>query len=190
VREISLHLLDIIENSISAGAACVTLDIIEDLDNDLLNITIVDDGKGMDAETVKRITDPFYTTRTTRKVGLGIPLLKAAAEACNGFLTIESEPGKGTEVTVQFQNSHIDRMPLGDIPTTMLGLVVGSPEVHWKMRYVSDGQEFFFDDAEIKQELEGVPLSDPDIIRFLSSYLKEGIASVHNSQMSVGLQDK
>jgi len=190
VREISLHLLDIIENSISAGAACVMLDIVEDHVVDILKIRIVDDGRGMDAETVKKISDPFYTTRTTRKVGLGIPLLKAAAEACNGYLSIESEPGKGTTVTVAFQHSHIDRMPLGDIPTTMLGLIIGSPEVHWKMRYESDGQEFLFDDAEIKQALEGIPLSDPDVIRFISAYLKDGIELIHESQMSVSLQDE
>ncbi len=190
MREISLHLLDIIENSISAGAACVILKIIEDHRQDLLTISISDNGKGMDAETIKKITDPFYTTRTTRRVGLGIPLLKAAAEACNGFLSIESEPGKGTVVTVQFQHSHIDRMPLGDIATTMLGLIIGSPEVNWKMQYVCDDHEFIFDDTEIKQELDGIPLSDPDVIRFITSYLKENITSVQQPQMSVQILDR
>ena len=94
-------------------------------------MSVEDNGKGMDAEMVARVTDPFVTSRTTRKVGLGIPLLKAAAEACEGGLTIQSEPGKGTWCEVEFQRSHIDRMPLGDLAATMLTLVVGSPEVHW-----------------------------------------------------------
>ena len=190
MREISLHLLDIIENSISAGATCVILEIIEDHENDLLTLKIKDNGKGMDPEIVNKITDPFHTSRTTRKVGLGIPLLKAAAEACNGYLTIDSEPGVGTIVTVQFQHSHIDRMPLGDIQTTMLGLFIGSPEVNWKLNFVNDGQTFSFDDEVIKKELDGVPLSSPEVIRFVSDYLIEGIASVYEPQISVSIKDK
>jgi signal transduction histidine kinase len=103
VRELTLHLLDIAENSIAAGAKTIKISVIEDTQKDILRLSVEDDGKGMDAETVQKVVDPFVTSRTTRKVGLGIPLLKEAAEACNGWLKISSEPGKGTKVDVQIQ---------------------------------------------------------------------------------------
>lgn len=132
----------------------------------------------MDADTVAKITDPFVTSRTTRKVGLGIPLLKAAAEACDGSLTIESTLGKGTRIRVDFKRSHIDRMPLGDLASTLQTLVIGSPEVHWRFLYCVDGQEFEFDDEAVKQELEGISLSDPQVLRFVREYLNEGIQNI------------
>lgn len=178
MREIALHLLDIINNSVSAGAKNITLDINEDYQADVLNLKITDDGKGIDPETLRRIVDPFYTTRTTRRVGLGIPLFKAAAEACNGHFSIESQVGVGTQVTASFQHSHIDRMPLGDIATTMLELVIGSPDIHWMLNYTVNDSTFVFDDAEIKRVLEGVPLSDPAVIKFLREYLHEGIEEI------------
>jgi len=180
LKEISLHLLDIVENSLSAKADEICITITENSRTDTLNIKIQDNGIGMDAETVAKIIDPFVTSRTTRKVGLGIPLLKAAAEACNGYLKIWSEKGKGTDVEVQFQLSHIDRMPLGDIPGTLLSLVTGTPNVHWVCRYSVDDKEFVFDDQPIKAELEGVPLSEPEVIRFLKNYLKEGFSQIQN----------
>ncbi len=185
MREIALHLLDVINNSISAGAKNIRLEIVEDYRTDQLNLKITDDGKGIDPETLKRIVDPFYTTRTTRRVGLGIPLLKLAAESCNGSLKIDSEVGVGTVVSVSFQHSHIDRMPLGDIATTMLELVVGTPDVHWTMMYRINDKVFEFDDAEIKAVLEGVPLSDPDVIRFLRQYLKDGIEEIKPDKSEV-----
>jgi signal transduction histidine kinase len=115
MREITLHLLDIAENSVAAGAKNIDIYIEENLLKDRLYLSIEDDGKGMDEETVKAITDPFTTSRTERKVGLGIPLLKNAAEACEGSLTVTSALGKGTKIEATFQHSHIDRMPLGDV---------------------------------------------------------------------------
>lgn len=180
MKEITLHLLDLAENSVSAGARTVEIAVCEDLAADLLTASLQDDGRGMDAETVRKVTDPFYTSRTTRKVGLGIPLLKGAAEECNGGLTISSQPGAGTRVEVFFQHSHIDRMPLGNLSTTFLGLTVGHPEVHWIFRYTArkPGVEetFEFDDQPIKETIEGVPLSHPDVLTYLREILDEGIA--------------
>jgi anti-sigma regulatory factor (Ser/Thr protein kinase) len=178
LRELALHLLDIAENSISAKANNITIEVKEDTHQDRLVLVVQDDGVGMDEEMVRRVVDPFVTSRTTRKVGLGIPLLKAAAEGCNGCLTIESQPGKGTRVEVVFQRSHIDRMPLGDITSTILSLVVGTPEVHWTFRYFFDGDRFVFDDAPIKRELEDIPLTEPGVINFIRVYLQEGIQHV------------
>ena len=178
MRELSLHLLDIAEYGVSAGAQNMTIAIAEDLRTDRLRLTVEDDGRGMDAAMVEQVTNPFITTRTTRKVGLGIPLLKLAAESCNGWLTVESTPNAGTTVNAEFQRSHIDRMPLGDVPGTLLALLVGWPQVHWVLCYRVDEEEFVFDDAPIKDELGDVPLSDPDVLKFLRGALREGIADV------------
>ena len=178
MRELSLHLLDIAENGVSAGAQNITITIVEDLRADRLTLTVEDDGRGRDAAMVEQVTNPFITTRTTRKVGLGIPLLKLAAEMCDGGLTVESTPNVGTTVNVDFQRSHIDRMPLGDVAGTMLSLLIGWPQVHWVLRYRVDDEEFVFDDAPIKEELGDLPLSDPEVIGFLREALNEGIADV------------
>ncbi len=178
MRELSLHLLDIAENGVSAGAQNITITIVEDLRTDRLQLAVEDDGRGMDAAMVEQVTNPFITTRTTRKVGLGIPLLKLAAEMCDGRLTVESTPNVGTTVNVDFQRSHIDRMPLGDVVGTLLALLVGWPQVHWVLRYRVDDEEFVFDDAPIKEELGDLPLSDPEVIGFLRGALREGIADV------------
>jgi len=179
MREIALHLLDLAENSVSAGAQTVIITICEDLRADRLTASIADDGRGMDAETLKKVTDPFYTSRTTRKVGLGIPLLKGVAEECNGSLTVSSTPGKGTLVEVSFQHSHIDRMPLGNLSGTFLGLTVGHPDTHWIFRYTARGKTaedtFEFDDQPVKETLQDVPLSHPEVLTYLRESLEEGL---------------
>ena len=178
MRELSLHILDIAENSVSAGGSRVEVSVIEDLVNDKLSIIIADNGKGMDAETVNRVLDPFVTSRTTRKVGLGLPLLKAAAEDCNGDLTIQSEPGVGTTIQVTFQHSHIDRMPLGDLAETWLTLLLGSPEVNWVFHYQVDDEVFFINDLELKRELVGISLTEPGVMRVIRQLIRDGVNSV------------
>lgn len=178
MRELALHLLDIAENSVSALASIIRISIEENRAADRLRMVIGDNGKGMDTQTVARITDPFVTSRTTRKVGLGLPLLKAAAEACNGGLEIWSEVGQGTTVTIEFQLSHIDRMPLGDLSSTLMTLVIGSPEVRWVFQYTVDGHVFEFDTQPILETLDGVPLTDPAILAYLRNMLEEGVAEV------------
>jgi hypothetical protein len=181
LREIALHLLDIAENSVTAGARNIEITVEEDLQSDRLKAVVQDDGRGMDEQLLARVTDPFVTIRTTRKVGLGIPLLKAAAEACNGYLCITSTSGKGTRLQVEFQRSHIDRMPLGDIAGTILTLVVAYPETHWVFHYRVDDTEFTFDDKPIKSELEEIPLTEPSILAFIRESLQEGVASVQQA---------
>lgn len=179
MREIALHLLDLAENSVSAGARTVEITICEDQRVDRLSASIADDGRGMDAETVKKVTDPFYTSRTTRKVGLGIPLLKGAAEECNGGLNITSQPGAGTHIEVNFQLSHIDRMPLGNLASTFLTLTVAHPDTHWIFRYTARGSTkedtFEFDDRPVKETLDGLPLTHPDVLTYLRQSLEEGL---------------
>lgn len=186
MKEIALHLLDISENSVAAQASNISITVCEDLANDRLKASVKDDGSGMDAEMVKQVADPFFTSRTTRKVGLGIPLFKEAAEACNGSLCILSAPGKGTTLEVDFQRSHIDRMPLGDLSGTFLTLVVANPQVHWIFRYeiiLPDGtlgSAYEFDDRPIKEELQDISLSEPDVLAFLRGAIDEGIMEVRD----------
>ena len=178
MRELALHLLDIAQNSVAAQARNITISVIENTSADRLHLAVEDDGFGMNAETIQRVVDPFVTSRTTRSVGLGIPLLKAAAESCEGFLEIESQVGVGTRVDVEFRRSHIDRMPLGDVGETFLTLVVGCPEIHWRFVYQFDQDLFEFDDVEIKQTLEGISMSEPSVLSYLRGYLQQGIAQI------------
>lgn len=181
MRELALHILDIAENSVSAKAGTISIAVEEDHAADRLKISVEDNGKGMSPEMVERVTDPFVTSRTTRKVGLGIPLLKAAAEACEGGLKIRSALGEGTCVTVEFQLSHIDRMPLGNMTDTILTLVVGSPEVRWIFTYTVDGQAFEFDSQPITEALEDVPLTDPAVLAYLRECLDTGITALNGT---------
>lgn len=187
MREIALHLLDIAENSAAAEARNVTISVREDLVHDRLLASVRDDGRGMDPELAACVSDPFVTSRTTRKVGLGIPLLKAAAESCGGGLEIETAPGRGTTLRVEFQHSHIDRMPLGDLASTWLTLVVAHPQIHWTFEYGADlpaeetPVEFIFDDRPIKEVLGEVPLSEPDVLAYLRESLETGFARVRQA---------
>ena len=197
MRELALHILDIAENSVSAQAQNITICVTEDLVIDRLTISVQDNGKGMDAETVAHVIDPFVTSRTTRKVGLGIPLLKEAAELCNGDLTIKSTPGVGTLINVDFQRNHIDRMPLGNLADTYLSLLVAHPEVHWRLQYkvisLEEGvtndnppgavqQIFDFDDAPVKETLEGIPLCDPTVLTYLRGVFESSIQELQIDQ--------
>ncbi len=178
MREIALHILDIAANSISAGAKNISVRITASSKDDTLDVSISDDGKGMTPEMIRMVTDPFTTSRTERNVGLGIPLLKAAAEACCGWFRIDSKPGKGTEVRARFQLSHIDRMPLGDLPDTFLGLLIGTPDVHWTFQVKKDELVFDFDDTELKNELGADCLSEPEVIRYIRMLFSEGIEPI------------
>lgn len=173
MRELSLNILDIAQNSLSAGAALVSLAVEEDSRADSLVLTVEDNGCGMDADTLQRVRDPFYTTRTTRKVGMGIPLFRMAAEMTGGALDIWSEPGKGTAVTASFGLSHIDRMPLGDMVGTVTALIRLNPHVDFVYRHTVDGRTFQMDTRELRQQLGDVPLNEPDVMEWIDGYLRE-----------------
>jgi anti-sigma regulatory factor (Ser/Thr protein kinase) len=173
LRELALHILDIAENSLNAGATLITIEVIEDPRADRLTIRVADNGRGMDAELARRVADPFVTTRATRRVGLGLPFLKQAAEMCNGKLTIDSTRGTGTIITATFQHSHLDRMPLGDLSGTILTLVVGNPPADFVYRHIVNDITFEFDTRPIKRELGDVPLSEPGVIEYLRREISE-----------------
>lgn len=177
MRELALHILDIAENSISANAEKISILISEDIDEDILRIEIEDNGNGMDPETLKKVVDPFVTSRTTRSVGLGIPFMKLAAEACDGSFSITSKIDCGTKVEATFRHSHIDRMPLGSITDTLLTLIVGTPDVHWVVEYQNGKDQFIFDSEPLKEFLGEIPLSDPGVIKYIRTTLEEGLKS-------------
>jgi hypothetical protein len=177
MRELSLHILDVLQNSLEAGATLVELVIEEDLTGDRLVIVVRDNGRGMDQATLARVVDPFYTTRKTRQVGLGIPLFQAAAERSNGSLGITSLVGKGTEVRAVFQHSHIDRAPLGDMTGTLLTFILGGVCDLAYVHRVNDRQ-FTFSTAEIRAGLGEVSLSHPAVRGWLREYIAEGEGSL------------
>ena len=173
MRELSLNVLDIAQNSLSAGASLVEIAVSEDTEKDELVISVRDNGRGMTPEQAARVRDPFYTTRTTRKVGMGIPLFRMAAEMTGGSLDIVSEPGKGTAVTASFSLSHIDRMPLGDMAGTVTALIRLNPGVDFVYRHTVDGRSFEMDTRELRAQLGDVPLSEPDVMEWIDGYLRE-----------------
>lgn len=171
--EISLNILDVAENSTRAGASLVEISVDADTAADRLTVIIKDDGCGMTAEQASKVTDPFFTSRTTRKVGLGVPFFKYAAESTGGSFTIESQPGKGTTVTAVFILSHIDRMPLGDINSTIHTLIIYHPESDFVYRYSYNKASFTLDTREFKQILGDVPFHAPEISDYIMDYLTE-----------------
>ena len=171
MKELALHILDIAQNSIAAGASLISIDIEEDLNSDTLQIKIVDNGRGIAEDMITKVTDAFVTSRTTRKVGLGLPLFKQNAEQAGGWLKVESENGFGTVVTAMFQSSNIDRPPLGDIAGTVCLLVVGNSDIDFVYHHKSKMQDYTFDSRDIKKILGEISVSNTKVY----SYLKEMI---------------
>lgn len=178
MKELSLNILDLAQNSLTAGAKNVTIEIRESVKEDLLYIRISDDGSGMDQAFLSRVTDPFVTTRTTRPVGMGIPFFKMQAEMAQGIFEIKSEKGKGTELWATFRLSHVDRLPIGDTAGTMLVLIQGSPEVDFVYIRQTDNGKFEFQTEEIREALGGIPLGEPEILAWIRDYITQGEESV------------
>ena len=174
MKEISLNILDVAENSVKAKATLT--EILIDESPDTLTLKIRDDGTGMDEKTVKSVTDPFYTTRTTRKVGMGVPLLKLAAEQTEGSFSVESsvsEDNHGTVVAAVFNKNHLDFTPLGDVVSTLTTLIQGHPDTDFRFSHKKGESEVSLDTRELREVLEGVPLNSYEVIKWIEEYLKE-----------------
>ena len=173
MKELSLNILDITENSVKAGATLTEISITES-ENKLV-ISIKDDGCGMSEDIVRSVVDPFYTTRTTRKVGMGVPLFKMAAEQTGGKLEIVSDTGEdhGTTVTAYFYKDHLDFTPLGDVISTVTTLIQGHPDTDFLFTHLIDGKEIRLDTRELRAVLEGVPLNTYDVLEWIRGYLEE-----------------
>lgn len=178
MKEIALHLLDIVQNSVKANASHVDIGFILDADG-VLTMSVKDDGCGMTPEFVQRVSSPFVTTRTTRKVGLGIPLLMQNAMQSGGKVDIESEPGKGTVISAAFHTSSIDCLPLGDLASTVATIIMGSPDKpEFSLHCVSPSGEMSFSTEEIRPVLEGVSLAEPDVVQWIQQSLQEEIEPI------------
>ena len=179
MKELSLNILDVAKNSVVAGAENVMISLVTDADG-MLTLIIKDDGCGMTEETVKNVTDPFYTTRTTRKVGMGLPLLKLAAEQTGGYLKLESskaENDHGTTVTAVFDTKSIDFMPIGDIVSTICILIAGSPKIDFDFSDITQDRQISLQTKELRAVLgEDISLAEPEIQAWMSEYLSEQYA--------------
>ena len=173
MRELSLNILDITENSVSAGASLIEIDILENTEDKTLSVIIRDNGRGMSEEMLRNVRDPFCTTRTTRKVGMGIPLFRMAAEMTGGQLELESELGVGTTISGHFKTDSIDFTPLGDIDATILTLITMHEDIDFVYRFKIDENEFVLKTSELKAILGEVSFNDIDVRMWLKDYISE-----------------
>ncbi|MFA5675759.1 MAG: ATP-binding protein [Christensenellales bacterium] len=176
MRDLSLHILDIAENSLSAGSSLVTIDI--KAQSDVLTIRICDNGRGMSEYMMERVKSPFVTTRKTRDIGLGIPLFALNCENSGGGLKVTSAPKEGTQILATLGLSHIDRPPLGDIAQTAAVLALTNENADFVLTASRDENKFSFDTRIIKETLGGVPISQPQVSAFIHQYLQEGLKQV------------
>jgi len=180
LEDLSAHILDIAENSVMADGTEIKISIEEDVEGNKLLFYVEDNGRGMSEDFVLKAADPFTTTRTTRRVGMGLPFLKQSAELCGGGLGIESKRGAGTKITVVFDYDSIDRPPVGDIPATLMTLLMGSPEIHWVYMHKTPRGEFVLDSEEIIAALDGDRdlLRTPEVGLWLRGYVRDGLCEI------------
>jgi len=183
LKEISLHILDLIENSINADSKVVKLYVIEDIRKDIFKVIIEDDGKGMDEEFLKQVENPFVTTRTTRKVGLGISLVKANAIMCDGNFKIDSKKDIGTKLEVEFRFSHIDRPPLGDMTSTIICIINNDKNVDLYYKHSVNDSEFILDTKEVKEIVGEENIGSIDVIMWIKDYIKENLEKLYNRNL-------
>jgi hypothetical protein len=181
MQDLSLHILDIAENSIEAGARRIVIRIEERPRLDRLTLEIADDGRGMNDELLARAKDPFVTTKTGRRIGLGLPLLAQAAEAAGGALSIASRPGRSTRVQATFRLSHIDRKPLGDIAQTMAVLIAGHPDIDVRYIHKAGSRIFRFDTRDLRTHLGDITLSTPRIVALIEDDIRAGIVQIRRT---------
>ncbi len=175
MKEIALHILDIAENCIAAGADRVAICVKEEAASDLLSIRIEDDGKGMSREEISSCSDPFFTSRTTRRVGMGIPLLRQQSERCGGGLEIESEKGVGTKVGATFRLKHPDRQPLGDLEGCWILLASVNPGIEWVLHLKSGAGEFSISTSEIKLAMEVKVIAGNELLSQLKRMIRNNM---------------
>ena len=179
MEELSQNILDIAMNSVAVKSGNIDIFLTEDTALSTLEISIRDNGPGMSEETVAKVTDPFYTSRKTRKVGLGIPFFKMQAEMTGGSFRLDSELGRGTAVTAVFRTDHLDFIPVGNLPETMMTLVGAAPNTEITMTYSRDGKEVTFDTKEIRAVLgEDIPLDTPQVLIWIRDSLAEELSAL------------
>lgn len=182
MKELSLHVYDLLENSIAANAMLIELTIRESIKDNIYAFTIKDNGKGMNPEFLSKVTDPWTTTRKTRKVGIGLPLIKMNTELCGGGMKIESELGKGTILDFWFQHDHLDRPPMGDLAGTIVMLCSQYQNIRFIYKHITDNDEFIFDTEEIKEALDGMSMQEVSIMKYLKEMIEENLKEIDSLQ--------
>ena len=178
MKDLSLHLLDIAQNSITAGASKISILICADKERDLLELELTDNGIGMDEDFLKEVVDPFVTTRDSRRIGLGIPLLEASARLASGKLSITSKRFVGTTVKAYFRMSHIDRLPLGDIANTLTALITARPDIVFELILKNNNESFVFNSSEVKERLGEIPITEFEVLTWICEYVNEGVKNI------------
>ena len=178
--ELAAHILDIAENSVRAGASLVEITIIEDEDKNIFSIEINDDGCGMTEEEIKKVFDPFYTTKKVRRVGLGVPMLSDAARRAGGDLRLTSVKGKGPNLKVTFELNHIDRQPLGDIVSTLIILIAGNSFVDFLYKHRHNDRQFLLDTRTIRKEIDDLRINHPEILKYIRDVIDDGLNEVQS----------
>ncbi len=178
MKDISLHILDIMENSVRGGASRIEVNIKVSDDNHLLIIQIIDNGRGMDQETVAHVNDPFFSTRSTRKIGMGLSLFQQQAEQTGGEFKIKSEQAKGTEVDASFVLNNIDRQPLGDVAGVIVNLSASYPDIDVVFDVSTSAGNYHFSSYEISKILGAVPLNNPDIMLSLKEIIETSLIDI------------
>jgi anti-sigma regulatory factor (Ser/Thr protein kinase) len=178
LRELALHIMDLVENGLNAGATLIEIAINEERTANRLAIIIRDNGHGIPENLVNAVLSPFFTTRTTRRVGLGLSLFREASHRCEGSFELKSAEGKGTEVSATFRLDHIDLAPLGDMGSTMSCLVMGNPGVDFLYRHHVDDRAFELDTRKVKSELEGVDINEPEVVQYIGAWINESLSEL------------
>jgi anti-sigma regulatory factor (Ser/Thr protein kinase) len=173
MKELALHIQDIAENSIRAGASLLEIVIQENTEQNLLTIVLQDNGCGMDEHTVQKALDPFYTTKTVRRVGMGLSLFKQAAEQTGGRFMIESSPGKGTKVEAEFVLDHMDRQPLGDMAGVIVTLLITEENMDILYQHGINDDVFTLDTRVIRETLEDVSICEPPVLQFVRDLIND-----------------
>ena len=183
MKELSLNILDITYNSIKAKAKLIEITVSESMAKNTVEIEIKDNGCGMDEEFLRNVTDPFVTTRTTRKVGLGIPLFKQSAEDAGGSFSIRSKVGEGTVISASYRLDHLDRAPIGDMSGTIVSLIQANDQIHFVYRHHTDRGTFVLDTDELHAQLGDVPLSEPAVLSWIGEYINENLDDIQGGKI-------
>jgi hypothetical protein len=183
MKDISFHILDIVQNSLHAGADKIIIELEEDTNEGTLRLVITDNGSGMDRQMLEQVTDPFFTSSTTKKVGLGLPLLKQNAEQTGGLFEVNSDLNIGTTVTATFMKGNIDMIPEGDLAATLITLIAAEPGKDFIFRQEKDGEEFELDTAAIRAELGDVDLSRCEVLDFIADFIRSNVSELHEKRL-------
>ena len=181
--DLAMHMMDIVQNSIRAGAKRIGIDFIESNDKAMLLFRVTDDGSGMNKESLQKLHDPFYTTRTTRRVGLGVPFLKMNCEQTGGSLKVQSEEGQGTLIEAVFCTDNPDCLPLGDIAGYLTLLLRANPDIHFRFMYKLDELDFTIDSEELKEQ--GIELQHTEMLSMVKLFIRENLQALHRDRSAV-----